>query len=656
MNLKYRPEIDGLRAIAVLSVIIYHAKIKIFGYRLLEGGFLGVDVFFVISGYLITSIIFKEFKETGKFSFLNFYERRIRRIIPALFFVILVSLPFAWFFILPDDYINFSKSIIFSLGFLSNYFFHFSGQEYISVDSLYIPLLHTWSLSVEEQYYLIFPIILLGFLKFFRSYILILLGFLFLISFIFANIGSLNYPSLNFYSLHTRLWEIMAGSLISYFHINYDYKFHEQKFHNISTLLGIVLIILPIILYDESIRHPSFYTLPTIIGTSLVIWFSSKNNFVIQILSSKIFVSIGLISYSLYLWHYPIFAFSRIRYTGFVSHGYLKEIIILILVVIFSLVTYFFIEKPARNRQNRFKFVSIPISFVLILFLGYSSFIIKNNGYETRYFNTDIYKFSKQSYLEQFNFFTENYNYDNYSNDKRNVLIVGNSFSLNLLQVLSDSDLNQRFYFNHAGPIKRKANNNYQVHYFLNYLKKNVAFTDGDYKNFLDHLNKQYKESDIIILGTLWSEQDINSIEEINNIVVKDKKKIILFDQSVCSKPLLSYQLNRFDHFVFINKRLPTKEELSELEKRLFKDYQIRTCYGNVVDDVNSKIEKITLKNNINLIQMKNIYCDIKNKKCPMLTSEGYKIYFDYGHLTRKGAELFSEKIGKNKKLINFLN
>ena len=137
MNLKYRPEIDGLRAIAVLSVIIYHANIKIFGYRLLEGGFLGVDVFFVISGYLITSIILKEFKDTGKFSFLNFYERRIRRIIPALFFVILVSLPFAWFFILPSDYINFSKSIISSLGFLSNYFFYFSVQEYISVDSLY---------------------------------------------------------------------------------------------------------------------------------------------------------------------------------------------------------------------------------------------------------------------------------------------------------------------------------------------------------------------------------------------------------------------------------------------------------------------------------------------------------------------------------------
>ena len=161
MNIKYRPEIDGLRALAVLSVIFYHAQIKINGSQLLAGGYLGVDIFFVISGYLITSIILKELVTTGSFSFKHFYERRIRRILPVFFFVMLASLPFAWMYFLPISFIDFSKSILYSLGFSSNFYFFFSGQQYGAESGLLKPFLHTWSLSVEEQYYILFPIVLL---------------------------------------------------------------------------------------------------------------------------------------------------------------------------------------------------------------------------------------------------------------------------------------------------------------------------------------------------------------------------------------------------------------------------------------------------------------------------------------------------------------
>src|SRR6056300_576285 len=150
MKLTYRPEIDGLRAIAVGAVILYHAQITILGYQPFKGGFIGVDIFFVISGYLITSIILNELVTTGSFSFKNFYERRIRRILPVLLFVILVSLPFAWMYLLPYDLIDFSKSIIYSLGFSSNIYFHFSGLEYGGAGLEGNSFLHTWSLSVEE--------------------------------------------------------------------------------------------------------------------------------------------------------------------------------------------------------------------------------------------------------------------------------------------------------------------------------------------------------------------------------------------------------------------------------------------------------------------------------------------------------------------------
>ena len=179
MKLNYRPEIDGLRAIAVVSVIIYHAQIFFLDHKIFKGGFIGVDIFFVISGYLITSIIYKELITTGNFSFKNFYERRIRRILPALLVVILASLPFAWIYLLPHSLIDFSKSILYSLGFSSNFYFWHSGEQYGAESSLFTPFLHTWSLSVEEQYYILFPVIFLITFKYFKKYLIhiLFLGF-----------------------------------------------------------------------------------------------------------------------------------------------------------------------------------------------------------------------------------------------------------------------------------------------------------------------------------------------------------------------------------------------------------------------------------------------------------------------------------------------
>ena len=216
MELSYRPEIDGLRAIAVGSVILYHAQITILGYQPITGGFIGVDIFFVISGYLITSIILKELLITGSLSFNYFYERRIRRLLPVLLFVMLVSLPFAWMYLLPDGFIDFSKSILYSLGFTSNFYFWYSGEQYGAESGLLKPFLHTWSLSVEEQYYILFPIVLLITFKFFKKYLIHILILGFVISLGLASWGSINEPSFNFYVLPTRGWELLSGSILAF--------------------------------------------------------------------------------------------------------------------------------------------------------------------------------------------------------------------------------------------------------------------------------------------------------------------------------------------------------------------------------------------------------------------------------------------------------
>jgi len=382
MKLTYRPEIDGLRAIAVGAVILYHAQITIFGYQPFRGGFIGVDIFFVISGYLITSIILKELVTTGTFSFKHFYERRVRRILPALLFVMLVSLPFAWMYLLPSSFVDFSKSILYSLGFSSNFYFHYSGQQYGAESQLLKPFLHTWSLSVEEQYYILFPIVLLITFKYFRNHLLTILVIGLIISLQIADFASRNYSSANFYFLHTRMWELLAGSILAYFEITLGHRSKNKTLNLILPSIGVFLIGHSILFFNDKMFYPSFYTLSPIIGVCLIIWFSNKDELITKILSTKLFVGIGLISYSLYLWHYPIFAFSRI--TEFTQGNLFKKLLLGIVIIILSVFSYYFIERPARNKNNKFKviisLILISISVLVILNIN----IIQKDGYKKR--------------------------------------------------------------------------------------------------------------------------------------------------------------------------------------------------------------------------------------------------------------------------------
>ena len=287
MQLKYRPEIDGLRALAVIAVILYHAQIFIFNQNFFKGGFIGVDIFLVISGYLISSLIFKEIEATGKFSFTYFYERRARRILPALLCVMLVSFPFAWMYLLPSDYLDYVKSILFSIGFSSNFYFHFTGLEYGAAEGLLKPFLHTWSLSVEEQFYIIFPIFIIITYNFFKKNLLIILIVGFLLGLFIAHLSSESSPSLSFYFLHTRMWELLAGSILAYVENKKKmrWKFENNILNKSLPLIGTLLVIHAILFYDDNILHPSLYTLSPVIGVCLIIWFANKKELITKIFS-----------------------------------------------------------------------------------------------------------------------------------------------------------------------------------------------------------------------------------------------------------------------------------------------------------------------------------------------------------------------------------
>ena len=521
MKLNYRPEIDGLRALAVISVIIYHAKISYLDHKILTGGFIGVDIFFVISGYLITSIIYKELITTGTFSFKYFYERRIRRILPALLVIILVTLPLAWVYLLPHSLIDFSKSIIYSLGFSSNIYFWFSGQQYGAESSLLKPFLHTWSLSVEEQYYIFFPIIFLLTFKYFKKYIIHILILGFLISIGLADWGSKNYPTFNFYILPTRGWELLAGSLLAYFEINLGHRNKNKYLSIILPFTGLILIIYSIIFFsdfevvttdtklNEKIFHPSFYTLSPIVGVCLIIWYSDKKELFTRILSSKLFVGTGLISYSLYLWHYPIFAFARI--TGLLEEDYnLSKIILILFTIILSVFTYFFIEKPFRNKNYNFSFllkILITIIFIILLFNVSSLYkkgfenrshfpeIIVNTYKTLGYRNFSQNKINCHSRIGEDGFCMFNELSDNVGD----VILLGDSLNDALLKNLIEQISNTKFrlitmsyggYFYLPNFIRHKENN------------KEIVLNENVHKfrtNFIK--NKSHKNTYIIIYG-----------------------------------------------------------------------------------------------------------------------------------------------------------
>ena len=396
-KLSYRAEIDGLRAIAVVSVILYHAQMVFFGSDWFDGGFIGVDIFFVISGYLITRIILSELQSKGSFSFLNFYERRARRILPMLFVVMFASIPYAWQKLLPSDFVEYAESILASLFFGSNFFFYFSTTEYGADSALLKPFLHTWSLGVEEQFYLAFPILAIVAFKFFRKHFLTILVGLSLLSLQFAELMEVRNSDLNFYLPFSRFWELAIGSMLAYRELNY--KTSDKGIGTkILPMLGLYLIVYSILFFDGTTPHPSFHTLMPIIGVALIIGFASKDELVGRMLGSKPFVWIGLISYSAYLWHFPIFAFSRI---GGRNLDLYDKFELLLLTIVLSVLSYFVIEKPFR-KAVRLRLFLITISISSLLVIVGCSYVIKSDGVATKFrfgFDPNIINTAQPSYL-----------------------------------------------------------------------------------------------------------------------------------------------------------------------------------------------------------------------------------------------------------------
>ncbi len=646
MQNHYRPDIDGFRAIAVLSVVFFHSNIKPFDIDLFSGGYLGVDIFFVISGYLITRIILRELNEKKNFSYRGFYERRVRRILPALLFIILVSIPFAYYILLPQYLYNFADSIISATFFFSN--IHFITLDYYDAEAILKPLLHTWSLSVEEQFYIFYPFLFVFIFKNFKKYLLHLIIIFIILSILSAHILANFNPSLNFYILTSRIWELFSGALIAIIQVS-NIKNKFSKHGNLFSLIGLLLIIISVIFFDSKTYHPSFYTIIPIIGTVLVIYYSDQNYYVTRFLSNKVLTNIGLVSYSFYLWHFIFFSLGKhaLIYHDKVS----KKHILLILGL--SFISYYLIEKPFRNKKKISTKLLVYTLTILIVLLSSSAFYIKKNYNEKndQLKLLDIYKKNQKPpklFVNEKPCFgaKEFCEYEN-KNSKKYVFIIGDSIMEGLTADLSPK-------LNKSG-FNVVVMNNSLCHFIpefdsvVNNRQRIVSNLICDHKYQKLRLDKILSHpGSIVIMGGLVPFDNFKHHNDINITFEENYKKYIekLLSQNfkiIQLTDTLRYNKNIYEYL----QRKTFKEDLFDENQNIKFDFFI-----NIKEDRFFDINKRQLKlfNSINHQNYKrvsnfNLFCNTKLREKCIFNDEENLFIHDYYHYTLAGSEIVNNKI-----------
>jgi peptidoglycan/LPS O-acetylase OafA/YrhL len=640
--MKFRKDINGLRAIAVVSVVLFH-----FSPTLLPGGFVGVDIFFVISGYLMTSIILTGI-ENNNFSPLNFYIARANRIVPALFFLCLVVTVFGWFFLSPQDLKLLSKHVVGSISFLSN-MLYLGESGYFDTASKSKWLLHTWSLSVEWQFYIIYPLLLIVLTKYLTivklKYVILFLTFIgFIVNLIYSYIA----PEFSYFSLVTRAWEMMIGSIAFLFPAKYG------KALQIKTVYaGLLLLLLSFLCLSDDFMWPGYYALVPILGTFLILQANHQDSFLTANFFSQ---SIGRYSYSIYLWHWPIVV-------GFLYFELTGILLLLGLVSSFVLgyLSYSCIEvirfkSRFYNLYNLHK--SIPVWLILIMG-GISSYIFLTNGALWHY-SPKIQSINTQStdhnYAEAcFNdnsfgcFFNTEGNRDELGDKTPDLILIGDSHSFAILpRVVETAAISGKslMYFGSSAclPVPNLVAQGYNIDSCndkLNYF----------YKGFLKH----HPKSNIIVAARFpiyfvgYNEgnysnpmMDIRSTEKhlfsIDNIDNNSERLAIAFNSHFCALAE--------EHNVYVIETGPefgvnipnemTKALMSGNKKDI--SLPLHTYNGRNIM-ITNMLSELAQECAVTVLETKSYLCD--DTKCPA-SVDGKPLYKDDDHLNYAGTKLLS--------------
>lgn len=663
---------DGLRALSVVAVILYHLKIKFGDYYLFSGGYIGVDIFFVLSGFLISSIIFNP---NVDFEVSNFYLNRFKRIFPLLIVVIIITFSFAYFFLLPEKFIKLSESSISSLLGFSNLYYFFSNHEYGADNSLHLPLLHTWSLSIELQYYILFPIFII-LLKNLNLKFEKLLPYL-IIFFLIINIAieKIN-TSFNFYFIHSRVFEFLIGSFL---YFNYE-KIRKidlfKKSENSLVFFSYILLLMSIMFFNEKTPHPSIITIIPILSCSILI-LSSKNNLSYLLLNSHYLQFIGKISFSLYMIHFPVFALLRIL--NIFPESFFGLFLLILLIFLISIPSYYYIEKYFRSFDFKidkkvFYFFGLTIFFLILsnLFtIRYDGFKGRFNGFLNVVNNQVVpWKTIKQNEKDCWN---RNKDFCFFNlNSEQNLILIGDSHMGSIQDPIVT--LSKELNFNlilmniNSCPFSRNA-----------YLISRIDMRVDEKCNLEAQINRlgiiEKNSNSIIILGArfpyYFSEMDVkyengnlkeiqsprflkigkntqNRHKERQNNLVKDFSETM---QSILKNNhvILVYPFPEFGRNIRQELRSKISKYSFSKSKKFFteenyitidhKDFLKRNKLSyQVLDDLQNK--------NLKRIYPEKIFCNSKKNKC-YSHDEKNLFFYDEQHLTLYGSKLLVDLIKK---------
>jgi len=613
--MKYRREVDGLRAVAVLPVIFFHA-----GFDWMGGGFVGVDVFFVISGYLITTVILNEL-DSGHFSIAGFYERRARRILPALFLVLACCVPLAYWLLLPDQLESFSHSLMSVMVFLSNLYFR-SEVNYFARASEEEPLLHTWSLAVEEQYYLVFPLLAMLLRKGGCRVFLVTTVSIAVASFLYADSQSLLRPDKAFFDTRGRVWELFVGSLLAIYLLRSRKAPPGKEIAEVGSALGLGLIAWACLMFEQSTPFPGRYALIPTLGAALVILFASPETYAGRLLRSRVAVGIGLISYSAYLWHQPIFAFARVTSPTPPTSSVFVALSLLTLGL--GYLSWRFVEQPFRDRQRfgrRQIFLFSIAGVVLFMTSALPGHFFK--GLPSRFGQGDsdlivTYETHRNYVRSRHQTYREAGAFDPQGRFK--LLIIGDSFSQDLVNMLHEGRL-----FEGAQIRVRYIPARCQVYKGEEPITELVepssaALCSRDYYNGLDVL---IAEADAVLVAASWREWSAERLPvTLERLGIATKENYIILGRKSLG---------------YINRAAYVGWSADEKAK-----------YLNPVNDSSSNINKLLASTlgAAHFVDMQALLCgDATAEGCPIFDEKGALLSHDGAHLTQAGAKYFGNRL-----------
>lgn len=610
--MRYRAEIDGLRAVAVVPVVFFHA-----GFELFSGGFIGVDVFFVISGFLITANIMDDL-EKNRFSILNFYERRARRILPALFFATFFTLMFSVSFLPPHAVKNVGESVVAVSLFLSNIFFYIETDYFANTAEL-APLLHTWSLGVEEQFYIFFPVFLLVLKSSTKTLIRLATAFILILSFILAEWWVRIDSQFAFFMPITRFWELAFGSLIAL----YGDRIIGPKSiikREILAFSGIILITLSIFIFERETIFPGINAIYPVLGCAMVIIFADSNSLIGKILSVKPLVKIGLISYSLYLSHNIVFALSR--NIGFALSDFYTQITLITLSIIIAIFSFFYIEKPLRfiALDRKKYFFSSALCALLLASSGY--FLHETDGLKEWKLKRLEPELALQVIDANYELDSINKTVDLLNRSAEPFLKNPDSYKYLILGDSKSGDL-------YVSLKRARPSSAYQFRRI--YLDDTEMSGSVNKKTDLENVvNSQvFKDADEIILTATWqNHSNKNVVDFIELLLLNGKKVSLLSTSNFNDVASLSY--------VVAKRQLKSPALESFFYQNIRQDW--RRQYLRLKDLIKQK------SLDVRFLDKLKAFCDFGKKSCKLKDETGWYMY-DSGHLTINGYDYFGKFI-----------